>query len=291
MAVIGQVEASALKGFSAAMARQESLVAEARAKLLTAMERHSRIVLAFSGGEASLICLDLLADHRARIELVWSNSGAALPAMREFVLSHDVKELRSNQAALFTSAGIPARIVPVINSPVGRLVEGIAEGPRITDWPSCCRRLLVQPIFEHLGQGLLITGQRLGPTHYRVFDEPPQGIELLDPLRNWTDADVLAYSKAKGLALPSQYDKGYANSIECANCPALVRADRFQYLAAHHPESWESTRLNLGLIGAAVRLESEYQDRAFAAVFPERQADRPQGIVARLRALLKAKGA
>ncbi len=88
--------------------------------LATLFGRHEKAVLAFSGGKDSLACLYLCRDYRDQLEVVWVNTGAMFPHMRDFVYraaeGYNFVELNSDQAAWHAQHGLPAEIVPVANS-------------------------------------------------------------------------------------------------------------------------------------------------------------------------------
>ena len=48
-------------------------------------DRHEKAVLAFSGGKDSLVCLDICRAYRDQLTVVWVNTGAMFPHMRDFV--------------------------------------------------------------------------------------------------------------------------------------------------------------------------------------------------------------
>lgn len=174
--------------YSDAVARLDDLTAETAARVAEAVDRHPKGVLAFSGGRASLICLDLIADHRDRVEAAWVNTRAMLEQMRDFVLAKGATELRSNQQERFTRMGLPSRIVPIFNTPLGRVMEERCDRVSVTSWASCCFDLRAKPLYDHCqaaGAALLISGQRAESQHSLLVN-PPDTLECFYPLWNWT---------------------------------------------------------------------------------------------------------
>jgi phosphoadenosine phosphosulfate reductase len=93
----------------------------------------------------------------------------------------------------------------------------------------CCGMRKVEPLFRGLDDyGIWFTALRReqSPTranlqavdHFKL----PTGKQLLkvSPLADWTNADVWAYLKKRGIPVLSLYDKGYT-SIGCAPCTSL----------------------------------------------------------------------
>jgi phosphoadenosine phosphosulfate reductase len=93
----------------------------------------------------------------------------------------------------------------------------------------CCGMRKVEPLFRGLDDyGVWFTALRReqSPTranlqavdHFKL----PTGKQLLkvSPLADWTNADVWAYLKKRGIPVLSLYDKGYT-SIGCAPCTSL----------------------------------------------------------------------
>jgi len=93
----------------------------------------------------------------------------------------------------------------------------------------CCGMRKVEPLFRGLDDyGIWFTALRReqSPTraNLQAVDQfkLPTGKQLLkvSPLADWTNADVWAYLKKRGIPPLSLYDKGYT-SIGCAPCTTL----------------------------------------------------------------------
>jgi phosphoadenosine phosphosulfate reductase len=91
---------------------------------------------------------------------------------------------------------------------------------------SCCGIRKVEPLFRGLGDyGVWFTALRReqSPTRANLQTvnqfKLPTGHELLkvSPLADWTNADVWAYLKRRGIPVLPLYDQGYT-SIGCAPC-------------------------------------------------------------------------
>ena len=98
---------------------------------------------------------------------------------------------------------------------------------------SCCGIRKVEPLFRGLGDyGVWFTALRREQSPTRASLQTvnqfklPTGHQLLkvSPLADWTNADVWAYLKRRGIPVLPLYDQGYT-SIGCAPCttPRLIR--------------------------------------------------------------------
>jgi 3'-phosphoadenosine 5'-phosphosulfate sulfotransferase (PAPS reductase)/FAD synthetase len=243
---------------------------QARAAVSEALERHDRATVWFSGGKESLVLKHLLQPWSDRLEYVWVNTGAMLPHMREYVLRHGVTEVQSDQAERFRRVGLPSRIVPIFNTPLGVMAQNSPGRPMFTDWLNCCAALRSLPLIEHArsrGATLYVHGQRAedGCT----LSTAPDGLEALDPLRTWTEPQVYEYLERHGIELPPQYGLGYRDSGECWNCTAELGVDRLQYLAAVYPDLWRQLKPVLWAVYGAVTTEWNKHREGLDMVFAE----------------------
>lgn len=211
------------------------------------LDRHGAAVLAFSGGAESCVLAHALRDFADRIDLVWVNVNA-FPHMRAFVeglaarYGFRLVELTANQAERFSTVGIPARIVPVVFTPLGKLWEREPENRLLlSDWYSCCAALRRDPLDAYVkerGATLVINGQRLGDNTKFAQDRTADGVDSWFPLARWTRDDVLRYVADHGVPLPEQYDDGFPDSGECWNCTAELNPDRFRWMQRRYPDLW-----------------------------------------------------
>lgn len=187
--------------------------------------RHERVHLSFSGGKDSIVLADLCKPWRVQVTLIWSNTGIMWPHMVQFVRAY-ASQFRLIEAspkqdfrAFWGEHGLPADVVPIENA-LGR------RWPRLQSWTTCCWAMRTQPVLETLiteCATAALHGQRLadGPlvqTHSGMWG-PPAGIEVVGPLWDWSDDDVMTYIEENRLRLPEQY-RASSSSLECAICPA-----------------------------------------------------------------------
>lgn len=206
--------------------------------------RHERAVLAFSGGKEAICLAHMLESWRDRITLAWVNTGLMAEHMVRFVRAYrdrgwTLEELQSpNVVEHWQTAGIPAEVFPQANITEGAL-------PRLQPWAHCCRTIRQEPLNAYLreqsGPLAFINGQRKadvgGATVSGLASQIPPTVEVVQPLADWSEAQVFAYVAQHGLELPPQYRDGYADSIECIYCPATITAERLSYLQRNYPEA------------------------------------------------------
>lgn len=226
--------------------------------MMEVLDRHERIALSFSGGKDSTACVWLLRDHLERITLYHLDTGDLLPEVVEVVeqvraiVPHFVT-VRSDVAGWIERNGPPSDLVPHGSHPVG---QHMAEGRAIVHRYSCCSANLMVPLFDRIvadGNTLLIRGtkaadmKRLPMGSGDVID----GLELLLPLLEWSNADVLAYLREQGAPISTAYGH-FDNLPECATCSAWWSEGRAAYLRARHPALFAKYQARMDVVMAEV---------------------------------------
>lgn len=207
-------------------------------------------VLQFSGGKDSLACLYLLEPRWSEITVAWVNTGAAFPETLEQMeriraLVPHFHEIRSRQS--IETEGYPVDVLPISSTSLGQQVEG-AKDHRFQSRYACCAAALwipMQQAMRELGATIIIRGEKRAD-HMRgglLDGQVVEGIEYQFPLIDWTDAEVLAYLKERGIALPKNYEL-MSTSLDCWNCTAYLaqNVQKFTYLREHHPEKYWHVR-------------------------------------------------
>lgn len=174
-----------------------------------------RVSCATGFGAEGCVLIDMVARHRLPIELFTLDTGVLFP--ETYVLWRRLEE----------RYGLPIRAV--------RPAETVAEqeashGPRLweRDPDTCCARRKVAPLALALrGYDGWITAIRRDQTATRAAAQPVEwdgrnGLVKVNPLLQWTSADVWDYVKTHDVPYNALYDHGYG-SIGCAPCTTPVR--------------------------------------------------------------------
>jgi 3'-phosphoadenosine 5'-phosphosulfate sulfotransferase (PAPS reductase)/FAD synthetase len=223
------------------------------------LDRHEHIALGISGGKDSTAAAWLLRPHWDRIRFYHLSTGDLLPEVVEVVeelrgILPNLTVVQSDVAGWIVRHGLPSDLVPHSAHFIGQLM---AEGPRLTSRYACCAANLMQPLYERIkadGNTLLIRGTkradmaRLPMQSGQVLD----GLELLLPLEDWSNADVLAYLREQGAPLAEQAYAHFENLPECATCSAWWSERRAPYLRQHHPALYERYLERMTVVMAAI---------------------------------------
>ena len=215
--------------------------------LASAIKRHDRFALQFSGGKDSLACLYLLKPWWDRLIVLWGNAGDEYPETREQmeqlkVCVAEFHEIRG-YAALDNAKAFPVDLLPIKATELGRMIEPDA-GPLMQSRYDCCWRNIYAPMtakVKELGITLLIRGQRDDESQRAPIENgslDPSGAEICLPIHDWTKVGVMAYLKEVGAPIPRQYQYGMA-SLGCMHCTAYTAdsANKLLYLHDFHREA------------------------------------------------------
>lgn len=224
------------------------------------LERHERIALQVSGGKDSLAVLELLRAHWHKMTVYWLNTGAAFPETVEVIgrirqnVPHFV-EVQGNQPHVVATFGIPSDIVPVSRTELGIMVSGKSV-QMIQDRYACCARVLMNPMHERMVADeitLIIRGQRDDDTYKSPLrsGDVVDGVELLFPIEDWTQGDVISYLTQKGIPIPRFY-RHLNSAPDCMTCSAWWENGAAKYLKKYHPDMHREVQTRLDIINEAV---------------------------------------
>lgn len=209
---------------------------------LSALDRHAKIALSFSGGKDSLACVYLMRPHLDRITVFHNDTGDLLPEVMEVVehvkaMCPNFVHIRGDVNAWIAEHGMPTDLLPHSAHTIGELMGEAST--RLVPRYDCCWANLMSPVHQAIkasGSSLVIRGtkrvdmKRLPMASGDVLD----GIEVLLPLQDWSHDEVFAYLRAEGAPICRVYE-AVTNAPECARCPAWLGEKRAGYLRQHHP--------------------------------------------------------
>jgi phosphoadenosine phosphosulfate reductase len=178
------------------------------------------VALAWSGAE-DVAVLDMMhAIDPARTRVFTLDTGRLNPETYEFI---DVVRRQY---------GIPVEVFFPEAAAVERMVREKGVNlfyHSLEDRKLCCRLRKVEPLRRALaGRDGWITGQRRGQSLTRSslrkveIDADHGGIVKLNPLADWTTAQVFDYLKARKVPRNRLHEQGYP-SIGCAPCTRAVK--------------------------------------------------------------------
>lgn len=209
-----------------------------------AFRRHEKVAFHFSGGRDSTAALYAMHDYWDRMAVYHVDTCDQFPETAAVVdeVERDIGKLiriKSDVNEVRQQFGMPSDIVPVDNQDgLGRAVSG--RELRLIPRYECCARTLMVPMHQRMtadGITLIVRGQRdseftnpLARSGYRDGN-----YELMFPIQEWTDQEVMSYLKGNELPLAPYYDAGMRQAPECIGCTAWWGEGRLKYLSEHHP--------------------------------------------------------
>lgn len=225
--------------------------------------RRSRVAFQFSGGKDSLATLALLMPWIDRLCVYWLNPGNPFPETLELMeqvkqfVPH-FKEIAGRQKQVVAEFGWPSDVVPVRWTHEGQFVFGKKDF-MVQGRLDCCFKSLMQPMHDAMvadGVDCIIRGKRAeerdkSPTR---SGDVVGGIELVYPLWDWTEGEVLDLLDATGFQLPESY-KTAGHSLDCMDCTAWWGEGLSRFLAAKYPDPHAEYVRRVTLIKAAVAEE------------------------------------
>lgn len=221
---------------------------------------HERIGLSFSGGKDSLAVAYMLREAGLldRITIYHNDTGDLLPEVREIVehvkgFAPHFVHLRQNVAAWIEANGLPSDLVPYTAHSFAGVVGTQA---RIVSRYECCTRNLMLPLWERIkadGVTLLLRGTRRGdfPRIPVLSGEVADGVEIINPIEDWSAEGVFAYLRRVGAPICRVYEAGH-QAPECARCTAWQNVGMGAYLRQHHPALFDDYRARMGMLLAEI---------------------------------------
>jgi 3'-phosphoadenosine 5'-phosphosulfate sulfotransferase (PAPS reductase)/FAD synthetase len=217
---------------------------------------HERIGLSFSGGKDSLTVAYILRDAGLldRVTVYHNDTGDLLPEVREIVehvkgFAPHFVHLRQDVMQWIEANGLPSDLVPYTAHPLAGMV---GQGGGIVSRYDCCYRNLMLPLWGRIkadGITLLIRGTRHGdfPRIPVLSGEIADGVEILNPIQDWSPDDVFAYLRRVGAPICRVYEAGH-QAPECARCTAWQNVGMGAYLRQHHPGLFDDYRARMTVL-------------------------------------------
>jgi phosphoadenosine phosphosulfate reductase len=188
-------------------------------ELRQAVETFSPVVFASSMGAEDMVLTDLIFKHKLDIEIFTIDTGR-LPQE-----TYDLIAVATAHYGKTLTIFVPqAMSVEAMTKRYG--INGFFDS--IDARKACCHARKVEPLKRALnGKRAWVTGLRSGQARTRdavtnsEFDEG-NGLQKINPLSHWTEADVWEYLHANSVPYNALHDKGYP-SIGCAPCTRAIQ--------------------------------------------------------------------
>jgi phosphoadenosine phosphosulfate reductase len=199
--------------------RLDQLVADASHSLVDGVAAHAPATFASSFGVEDMVILDLIHRLHLEVEVFTLDTGRLHPETHELIATtHRVYQF-------------PVRVL----SPDAAELEAFVAGNGINAFyesvelrKRCCAIRKLGPLKRALqGKGVWITGLRReqSPTRTEVevlaFDAG-NGLMKLNPLADWTEAEVWAYVHRYDIPTNALHARGFP-SIGCAPCTRAIQ--------------------------------------------------------------------
>ena len=206
-----------------------------------------RTALSLSGGKDSLTLLDLIRPllFTEDITVFWMNTGDPIPeteaAVREAIKTvPKFIEVKADVLTWKQANGIPTDLLPSTCEP-GGIIYGRSDTLMTTRWVCCFENKLAPFMHAIRAEGIevLIRGTKRADAGRVPFEGDANGLQVLLPLRDWSQEDVFTYVKMKGIQLSKVYDTFKSETVsgpDCLHCTAVWSDNKAAYLKQLHPE-------------------------------------------------------
>lgn len=221
--------------------------------------------LQYSGGKDSRTILHLYRDRLDKILVVWVDTGASYPQVRDEMAQMARKVphfliVKGNQPKQVAEHGYPSDVVPINYSPFGRAMVKSGGLFKVQSAFDCCSANMWAPLSNAmtlLGIKTIIRGQRRAETYTNsvvTHGSVVNGVTYVLPIEDWTDAQVFEYLTKHAIQIPDYY-KTEGTSHDCWNCTAYLKSYTSRIKNLPEPQRAEVQR-RLREIDAAITAET-----------------------------------
>lgn len=228
------------------------------------MRLHERVAFQLSGGRDSVAALYAMRDWWSSMTVYHLDTGDQFPELAKVIraVGGDVPVVRvqSDVLGYRAVAGDPSDLVPVDNTPFGRMVSGRSAG--IVSRYDCCTQVVMKPLHERMAADditLIVRGQRNEDyaTAPMRSGQSDGRFQVLYPIEEWSAADVDAFIARNRLPVAPFYAEGMKTSPECMTCTAWWGEGRMGYLRRHYPQVAADVSDRMRVI--AIEIDHQFQ--------------------------------
>lgn len=224
-------------------------------------------IICFGGGKDSLALLHLMRDSLDDTLVVFGDTGAIYPHMREFVhetcvaLGVELKVVQPEHSVLdwIKAMGAPADMVPVDYTEEMQSMLRFRKQPLIQSRMLCCSVNLWTPVhrfIESTGIKRVYRGAKACDDKRGIGPRTSIGDIVIEaPLWDWDDAKVFNFLQVCDATLPEHYAK-VNTSFDCYCCSAYLTdagaSGRIAYTKKHYPDLYPVLEQNIESVSEAI---------------------------------------
>lgn len=222
--------------------------------------RHEKVALQFSGGKDSIAVLFLMKPFWDQLTVYHVASADPFPenvqmADKVRAMVPNFQYVLGRQQEVMSKYGYPSDLVPYSSTPFGRVHAG-DRGLPMLDRYTCCYESIMSPLQQAMhedGITLIIRGQRNSDRHKSRLrsGDVSGGFEVLFPIEDWSDEQVLEYLRRNDIPVPRFYEDG-AHGFDCMSCTAWLEHGQGAYMKKHFPKQYASRQKRLSEMKAEI---------------------------------------
>ena len=235
------------------------------------------MVIHFSGGKDSLVVLHKYKDDPSLEAVMFGDTGAVYPHMIQFireicekwnvplVMVKPERDIHAYQE----EHGLPSDMVPTTRSPeFAHVAKGNKQ--KIQSHIQCCGNMLWKPLYfaslktkdKIVYRGIKNSDEH-GTLPSGTVDE--NGVTWVNPIWDWSDADVFKYLADNNIEMPKHY-KDVNASFDCWLCTAHIHSptdkDRLVWTKKNYPSYWRPIMNRFKKLRQAINEEMAVLDKS-----------------------------